>query len=102
MDDANRQSKRNSKTDPKFTHNYNVQPALATIKFDKSDCEEDLEREEPTRGKNLPPNRPAPEVPISGGRSTHVVSASSYQITMYLLLDFGSSQVAQRVRPNED
>lgn len=63
-----------SDIDPRKTyrrHSYNVQSTHADIKFDKSDCDEDFEREEnPTTGRNLPPNRPAPEVPSAHVKST--------------------------------
>ncbi|KAL7223755.1 hypothetical protein ACSBR1_025247 [Camellia fascicularis] len=44
-------------------HSYNVPPARCDIKFDESDCDEEIDMEEPTDGNNIPPNRPAPQVP---------------------------------------
>ena len=43
-------------------HSYNVPSARGDIKFDESDCDEEIEMEEPD-GTFLPPNRPAPQVP---------------------------------------
>ncbi|CAL5324160.1 unnamed protein product [Camellia sinensis] len=44
-------------------HSYNVPPARCDIKFDESDCDEEIDMEEPTDGNNIPPNRPATQVP---------------------------------------
>ncbi|KAI8020336.1 hypothetical protein LOK49_LG04G01315 [Camellia lanceoleosa] len=44
-------------------HSYNVPPARCDIKFDESDCDEEIDMEEPTDGNNIPPNRPASQVP---------------------------------------
>ncbi|KAL1820583.1 hypothetical protein ACET3Z_015452 [Daucus carota] len=74
--DANRRHRSPNNINPKMTHrrhSYNVQPKDTGIKFDESDCEDDFEREGPTGGKYLPPNRPAPEVPSSRVNSTHRV-----------------------------
>ncbi|CAL5326540.1 unnamed protein product [Camellia sinensis] len=44
-------------------HSYNVPPARCDIKFDESDCDEEIDMEEPTDGNHIPPNRPASQVP---------------------------------------
>lgn len=75
--DANRHSNKSpNDKNPKRTHrrhSYNVHPKDTGIKFDESDCEDDIEWEEATGGKNLPPIRPAPEVPSARVDSTHRV-----------------------------
>ncbi|KAA8547565.1 hypothetical protein F0562_003994 [Nyssa sinensis] len=44
-------------------HSYNAPSAQSHIKFDESDCDEEIEMEDPTGGTNLPSNQPAPQVP---------------------------------------
>ncbi|KAF7809606.1 IST1-like protein [Senna tora] len=46
-------------------YSYNPTSAHSDIKFDESDCDEEIEAEEPTAAAILPPNRPPPPVPSS-------------------------------------
>ncbi|XAR58035.1 hypothetical protein NMG60_11026375 [Bertholletia excelsa] len=50
----------------------NAPTVHSDIKFDESDCDEEIEMEEPTGGINLPPNRPAPPAPPARDAVPHV------------------------------
>ncbi|GMY11125.1 IST1-like protein [Fagus crenata] len=56
--------RRHSYNAPPSRHSYNAPPSEhSDIKFDESDCDEEIEMEEPPSGIHPPPKRPPPPAP---------------------------------------
>ena len=56
--------RRHSYNAPRSRHSYNAPPSEhSDIKFDESDCDEEIEMEEPPSGIHPPPKRPPPPAP---------------------------------------